>query len=95
MTNGKMATNSNKPVHVFRLRGVTASVFANNAKHEGRDIVFHKVSLQRTYRDEDEFKTTSSLNRDDMPVAQLLLQRAWEYILDAEAPRGKADEDEA
>ena len=66
-------------------------MFANNAQHEGRNVVFHKVSLQRTYREDDEFKTTSSLNRDDVPIAQLLMQRAWEYILDAEANRGKQD----
>ena len=80
-----MAQASVKPVKVFRSRGVSASVFANHAKSDGRDITFHKVSLQRTYKDGDEWKTTTSFGRDDLPVARLLLDRAWEFILDAEA----------
>ena len=80
-----MAQASLKPVKVFRSRGVSASIFANHAKSDGRDITFHKVSLQRTWKDGDEWKTTSSFSRDDLPVVRLLLDRAWEFILDAES----------
>ena len=80
-----MAQTSTKPVKVFRSRGVSASIFANHAKSDGRDITFHKVSLQRTWKDGDEWKTTSSFSRDDLPVVRLLLDRAWEFILDAES----------
>ena len=86
-----MAQPSNKPVKVFRSRGISASIFANNAKSEGRDITFHKISVQRNYKDGDEWKTTTSFGRDDLPVAQLLMQRAWEFILDTEASRGKEE----
>ncbi len=79
-----MAQTSMKPVKVFRSRGLSASVFANHAKSDGRDITFHKVSLQRTYKDGDEWKTTTSFGRDDLPIARLLLDRAWEFILEAE-----------
>ena len=74
-------TSSNKPVRVFRLRGVKAAIFENHAS----DNVFHKVVLQRIYREGDEWKTTTSLGRDDLPVARLLLDRAWEFILEKEA----------
>ena len=80
-----MAQTSTKPVKVFRSRGVSASIFANHAKSDGRDITFHKVSLQRTWKDGDEWKSTSSFGRDDLPVVRLLLDRAWEFILDAES----------
>ena len=89
-----MAQTPSKPVKVFRLRGVSASVFENHAKSNGQDIVFHKVSVQRAYRDGDEWKTTTSFSRDDLPIAQLLMNRAWEFILDAEASRGKEDAEE-
>ena len=82
-----------KPVQTFRLRGLSASIFENHAKDPDSDVTFHKVSLQRTYKDGEEFKTTTSLGRDDLPVAVLLLQRAWEYILDAEAHRKRDDEE--
>ena len=66
------APSAAKPVKVFRSRGVSASVFANQAKSDGRDITFHKVSLQRTYKDGDEWKTTTSFSRDDLPDTRLL-----------------------
>lgn len=83
-----------KPVQVYRLRGISVSVFANQAQREGRESTYHKVSIQRTYKDGEEFKTTTSLSRDDLPVASMLLSRAWEYILQAEAKRGKSDDDQ-
>lgn len=84
--------DSVKPVHVIRLRGITASVFANIAETKNGDVTFHKVSLQRTYKDGKEFKTTTSFGRDDLPIVRLLTDRAWQFILDTEAHRGR-DED--
>ncbi len=78
---------SQKPVKVFRLRGISASIFANPATVDGREFTFHKVSLQRSYKDGNEWKQTTSLGRDDLPVVNLVLQRAWEFILDSEASR--------
>lgn len=88
-----MAQTSNKPVKAFRLRGVSASVFENHSKNGERSVTFHKVSLQRTYRDGDEFKTTTSFGRDDLPVCVHLMQQAWAYILDAESNRSSEDEE--
>jgi hypothetical protein len=75
----------NRPVKIFRLRGVKISVFANQTQRDGRTETWHKVALARIYRDGEEWKTTPSLNRDDIPVARLLLDRAWQWVLDAEA----------
>jgi hypothetical protein len=83
--------SSTKPVKTFRLRGISASIFPNHAQSDGRDIIFHKVSVQRSYKDGDEWKHTTSFGRDDLPVLQIVLQRAWEFILDTEAARGKDD----
>jgi hypothetical protein len=88
-----MAQPSAKPVKVFRLRGVSASVFQNHAKRENRDVTFHKVSLQRTYKDGDEFKQTSTFSRDDLPVCMHVMQQAWAYILDVESKRNGVDEE--
>ena len=79
------APSTQKPVHVFRLKGISASVFANPAKGDGQEILYYKVSLQRVYRDGDEWKTATTFGRDDLPIASLLLKRAWESILDTEA----------
>ncbi len=73
----------NKPVQQYRLRGLAVSIFANAAKDRGTP--FYKVSMQKTYKDGKEFKTTASLGRDDLPVADLLLRKAWVWILEREA----------
>lgn len=87
-------SKSTKPVKVFRLRGVSVSVFENRSKAQGRVVTFFKAALQRTYKEGDEFKATSSLSRDDLPAAQLLLERAWEFILKAEADSRKASSED-
>ena len=81
-----MAQKTQRPVKVFRSRGVSASVFENQAKAGEREVTFHKVSLQRTYRDADgQFKTTTSFSRDDLPIARHVLQQAWAFILETES----------
>ncbi len=77
------------PIKVLRLRGVKAAVFEN----KGDQGVFHKVTLQRIYREGEQWKTTTSLGRDDLPVARLLLERAWEFILEAEGNRSSEDQE--
>ena len=59
-----------KPVKVMRIRGISASIFANPAKTNGKDSIFYKVSIQRTYKDAEEFKTTNSFSRDDLPLVK-------------------------
>ena len=88
-TMASSTTKAARPVETIRLRGISASVF-ENVSDDGK-TTFHKVSLQRTYRQGDEWKNTQSLSRDDLPIAAMLLQKAWEYILQAE---GKKSADE-
>ena len=80
--------NAVKPVKVFRLRGIAASVFANQTQVDGQTVSYHKVTIQRTYRDGDEYKTTTSFSRDDLPIVSLLVSRAWEFVLDTESTHG-------
>ena len=70
---------------VFRLRGIAVSIFANVMKIDGRTVTLHKVTVQRTYKSGDEFKSTTTLGRDDLPLVSLLVGHAWEFILDAES----------
>lgn len=76
-------TESNKPVKSFRLRGITASIFENQSE-DGKST-FYKVTLQRSYRQDDEWKSTNSFGRDDLPIVSLLTKQAWEFILHTES----------
>ena len=73
---------SNKPIQTFRRRGVKVSIFENKSG----EATFHKIAIQKLYREDNgTWKTTTSLGRDDLPIAQLLIGKAWEFILDQEA----------
>ncbi|MEZ6133110.1 MAG: hypothetical protein R3C59_30950 [Planctomycetaceae bacterium] len=81
MDNNKETTN-NKPVKKFQLRGISASLFENKSENGSP---FYKVSMTRTYRDGDEFKTTSAFGRDDLPIVAELSHAAWLEILKQKA----------
>ena len=73
---------SNKPIQTFRRRGVKVSIFENKSG----EATFRKIAIQKLYREDGgTWKTTTSLGRDDLPIAQLLIGKAWEFILDQEA----------
>ncbi len=81
-------TDSNKPVKSFRLRGITASIFENSSE-DGKS--FYKVTLQRSYKQGDDWKSTNSFGRDDLPLVSLLTKQAWEFILNTESKSQKED----
>lgn len=91
-TQSKAEAQTNKPIHVLRLKGVKCSIWANAVTIDGRATTLHKVVVQKLYKDEHkEFKSTASLGRDDLPVASLLLQDAYRFILEAEAQPNQKD----
>ena len=75
----------NKPVKVFRYRGISASVFENQTHADNQPVRFFKVSLQRAFRRDGKFEHNSSFGRDEIPVAMRVLNQAWEFILETEA----------
>ncbi len=69
------------PVKVFRARGITASIFANQSK---KGDAFHKVCLQRTYWDGEKYRTSDTFGRDEVPIALHLMMQAWQFVLTTE-----------
>lgn len=78
----KTDSHSKKPVNSFRLRGITATVF-ENISDDGKP--FYKVTLQRSFKQNNEWKSTNSFGRDDLPILSLLTKQAWEFILNTES----------
>ena len=69
----------NVPVKKFSAGAVQVAVWENEGK-EGRK--FNTVSLQRNYKDKnDEWKSNSSMNANDLPKAILALEAAYKYIV--------------
>lgn len=62
----------NKPVAKFRVGSVTASVWKNDGNLS--------VTLQKSYKDGDEWKNSDTLFHADVVCAVKALERAEEYL---------------
>ena len=69
---------SNTPIKTIRLRGISAFIFENRTD---RGTPFYKVVLVRTYKDGDQFKSTPTYSRDDIPILVHLANQAWDFVL--------------
>ena len=61
-----------KPVKKFRVGNVTVAVWKNED--------FHSVTLQKSYKDGEEWKNTDSLSGGDILNAMKALERAETFI---------------
>jgi len=85
----RMAKQQKKsPEKVFRIGHVSASIFLNDASSEGSSRSFRSVNVQRSYRDGDETKFSSSFTLADLPTAIRVMQLAQQYVEQAEAEVG-------
>ena len=85
-----------KPVKVFRRDALSVSIFADEATRDGKPVIFHKVTISKTYKKKDDegFSRTSSFESKDFPKICYLLIQAGEFIenlegdAEPEEPRG-------
>jgi hypothetical protein len=88
MANNNSSKSSTKPVKVFRLRGISASVFENESENGS----FYKISVVRTFKDGKEFKSTSTFSRDDIPVMLHVSKMAWHFVLSTEQEQRNSED---
>lgn len=68
------------PVFRERIQGVEAAVWENAIGSEGKTRL--RLSLSKSYKDKDgNWASTTNLDIEDAPIAQLVLSRAWEWSL--------------
>ena len=71
-----------KPEKRFRCGGCETAVFENEITRGGKTMKIKKVSFQKRYKDPDgEWKTTHSLDINEIPKAILALSKAYEYLV--------------
>lgn len=72
---------SNAPEKKFVAGGISATVWANEKELNGSAVAVHTISLTRTYKDRDgQWKQSASMRINDIPKAQLVLEKAYEYL---------------
>lgn len=71
-------SGNNRPVHEIRLGRVKAAIWENETQNGTR----FNVTVQRLYKDGDEWKSSDSFGRDDLPLLAKVLDRAHSYCFE-------------
>jgi hypothetical protein len=69
-------TSSSQPVHKIRHGAVSASIW----RLETDKGSLFNVTFQRSYKDGDEWKNSTSFGRNNLLVVSLIAARAFEWI---------------
>jgi hypothetical protein len=71
-----------QPEMRFRFGRCETAVFANEIERNGGSVKVKNVSFQKRYRSPDgTWKTTHSLDVNEIPKAILALSKAYEYVV--------------
>ncbi|MBM3334785.1 hypothetical protein FJY63_09000 [Candidatus Sumerlaeota bacterium] len=90
-----MPTITTRPEKEFKVGAVRAAIWANpRVASDGRSFNSHKVILERVYKDREGFKSTDSLDPNDIPKAILALKKAYEYLMCVDQARDGGGKDE-
>lgn len=75
------------PEKKFRAGAISVSIWKNaGTGQNGEATEFYTVSFERRYKDKtDQWQSSHSLRLNDLPKAQLVLAKAYEYMALAEA----------
>jgi hypothetical protein len=73
---------TNKPEQKFKVGCVSAAIWSNEIETDGGKKEIKSVSFERSYKDKDgNWKSTNSLNTNDLPKAMVVLGKAYEYLM--------------
>lgn len=71
-----MADSNNKPAHEIRIGHVKATIWANHSERGSR----FNVSIQRLYKADGAWKSTTSFSRDDLPLVVKVADMSHTWI---------------
>ncbi|HUU16671.1 MAG TPA: hypothetical protein VMW72_05935 [Sedimentisphaerales bacterium] len=69
-----------KPEKRFKCGPVSASIWAKAKTVEGEMVKFYSVSIDKAYKDGDEWKHTKSFATEDLPKVALVANEAYKYL---------------
>ncbi len=70
-----------RPVHEIRIGLIRAAIWRN----EGSNGPWHTATFERSYKDGDQWKSTTSFGRDDLLVLAKLADQTHSWVVDQEA----------
>lgn len=76
-----MAEDKKKPIENIKAGSIQVAIWENETKDEKNPRKFLSAVMTKSYKKGDEWKTTDSLNANDVPKAILALQKAYETMV--------------
>ncbi|MBN2059245.1 MAG: hypothetical protein JW882_02405 [Deltaproteobacteria bacterium] len=71
-----------QPIKKFKCGSCEVSIFENSTLKDGKKVKTKKASFQKRYKDaEGEWKSTTSLDANDIPKAELVLNEAYKFLV--------------
>ena len=70
-----------RPEKRFKCGSCEAAIFENEINRNGKAVKLKKAVIQKRYKTaDDEWKSTYSLDKNDIPKMVLVLSKAFEYL---------------
>ena len=76
---------NNKPVKEFKAGMIKASVWENvKKKDNGEEYKTFSITLTKSYKVDEEWKTTNSFQYNEVPKAVIVMKEAYKFIATGE-----------
>lgn len=69
-----------KPEKKFKCGPVSISIWAEGKTVGGEMVKFYSISIDKNYKDGDEWKHTKSFAAEDLPKVALVADEAYKYL---------------
>ena len=70
----------NKPEKKFSCGSISASIWANSKVVTGEKVKIYSVTINKAYKEGEEWKYTNSFNIEDLPKVALVANEAYKYV---------------
>lgn len=78
-----------QPEAKFRAGAVSATVWENVIEKEGKKFTVYNTSVVKNYKDGEEWKTTNSFQKQDLPNLRLVSDKAYDFIVSRDQTKGE------
>jgi len=73
-------TTNQNPIKVFSCGRVKAAIWAGSKVVNDTLVDVHSIKIDRSYKDGDEWKSTNTFYREDLPKVALVAMEAHKFI---------------
>ena len=82
------------PIKKYQAGSVSCALWENEIEVNGRTIQMLKATVERRYKDKDgQWKSSNSLNRNEIPLAIYCLMQAFKAIVEENKSSESAEEE--